>query len=153
MSDAPRALHFPAKPTDNERERRRLSKARQAELQAMAEGLRACPGDAAVDKVAAAAAASGVQVHVYRRRFGDLANLARWKSRTPEDYLEGRATHRGGARQVAEVDPEEAVWVGGRVKPETKYALHKARQKLGLGLDGFLSAAAAHALARGHFEC
>lgn len=108
-----------------------------------------CPDEIAeVSAVEAAAAVYEVKPDTLRRRFGDLARAAGWMSTTPEDFIGSRKTQAGGVR-TGELRAGEGVSFGGRVRPETKAAVARARELLGLGLDGFLRRAADHVVA-GH---
>lgn len=138
-----------------------LSPERLAELEAMAEHLRACMDTPKVRrsakprKVETAIEVAAMYMErspaTYRRAFSDLARAAGWASRTAEDYLLGRETTHSTSGE-----PRLTVMVCHRVEPTTKDAVSKAFSKFkaagnGETMDDFLRQAAKGYLANGRF--
>lgn len=74
----------------------------------------------------AAAASLELKPGTFRRYFGALANAAGRKSRTPEDYLLGKETQRGGLRR--EPGPPTRSW-SARLTEETAAVLERALER------------------------
>lgn len=130
-----------------------LDDERTGALQAVADRLRQ---NADRKSAAAAIAATAKQHHAtvgsFRRRFAELARCAGWVSATPEDYLAGRETRRGGYRHGVPSAPGGKRSMGGAVNEATRKMYDEAQRKMGnIGFEQFIRAASGHILSGRRF--
>ncbi len=136
------AFQFPSRPTADEQAAGVLSNARLRELVAAGKHLRKCKS---VEK---AAGEVGLEVSSYRRNWAELAKLAGWKHRTPEDFLAERATQRGGWRgKPPRVDEALDGRFSKLVSERTAKLLAEALEKFDGTANDFLRTAAERFLA------
>jgi hypothetical protein len=102
------------------------------------------------EAIVAAATEFEVEPSTFRRRFGELARCADWKSTKPEDWLAGRETKRGGYRHGTPSAGRKKS-LGGMVNDQTRSAYERAQEKLGCGFEKFIADAANHILSGGRF--